>query len=77
MLLPGPDSETLSRYHCGAAISARHTLALVNRGGATAADILDLGREIADAVWERFGVVLRPEPVLLGFDEPFWRGAPG
>ncbi len=61
----------------GAAISARHTLALVNRGGATAADILDLGREIADAVWERFGVVLRPEPVLLGFDEPFWRGAPG
>lgn len=54
----------------GAAISSRHTLALVNRNRATAREILDLAREIRDRVCERFGVELMPEPVLLGFDEP-------
>jgi UDP-N-acetylmuramate dehydrogenase len=55
----------------GTAISSRHTLALVNRERATAQEILDLAREIRDQVRERFGVVLTPEPVLLGFDQPF------
>jgi UDP-N-acetylmuramate dehydrogenase len=55
----------------GAAISSRHTLALVNRERATAQEILDLAREIRDQVRERFGVALTPEPVLLGFDQPF------
>lgn len=55
-------------YERGAAgISSRHTLALINRGGATAADVLALAEEIRDGVAERFGVRLEMEPVLLGF----------
>jgi UDP-N-acetylmuramate dehydrogenase len=50
-----------------AAVSSRHTLALVNRGGATAAEILALGGQIAAAVEARFGVQLEMEPVMLGF----------
>ncbi len=56
----------------GAAISSRHTLALVNkgpnsRGGATAAEILALAGEISAAVESRFGIRLEMEPVLVGF----------
>jgi UDP-N-acetylmuramate dehydrogenase len=47
-------------------ISSKHTLALVNRGGATTAELLALARRIAAAVAERFGVALQPEPVLVG-----------
>jgi UDP-N-acetylmuramate dehydrogenase len=50
------------------AISSKHTLALVNRGGATARDVLRLSTRIKRAVLDRFGVWLRPEPVFLGFD---------
>jgi UDP-N-acetylmuramate dehydrogenase len=50
-----------------AAISGKHTLALVNRGHATAADILHLRDHIQRRVRERFAVDLEPEPVLLGF----------
>jgi UDP-N-acetylmuramate dehydrogenase len=50
-----------------AGISTRHTLALVNRGGATASEILALAAEIRSAVEKKFGVVLHPEPVLVGF----------
>jgi UDP-N-acetylmuramate dehydrogenase len=50
-----------------AGISSRHTLALVNRGSATAQNILALAAQIADAVEGRFGVRLEREPVLLGF----------
>jgi UDP-N-acetylmuramate dehydrogenase len=53
--------------HGAAAISSRHTLALVNRGGATAAEILTLAHEIADAVEVRFAIRLETEPVLVGF----------
>ena len=49
-------------------ISTKHTLALVNRGGATTAELMALAREIAGAVRERFGVHLAPEPVLVGHD---------
>lgn len=49
-----------------AGLSGKHTLALTNRGGAGAADVLDLARVIRDGVQERFGVVLVPEPVLVG-----------
>jgi UDP-N-acetylmuramate dehydrogenase len=55
----------------GAAISSKHTLALTNRDRASAADILDLARAIRDAVRDRFGVTLVPEPVFLGFDAGF------
>ena len=50
-----------------AAISSKHTLALVNRGGATAAEILALAEEIKTRVLDRFGVMLVPEPVFVGF----------
>jgi UDP-N-acetylmuramate dehydrogenase len=48
----------------GAAISGKHTLALTNRGGTTD-DLLALAREVRDGVHGRFGVTLRPEPVLV------------
>ncbi len=51
-----------------AGISTRHTLALTNRGGAKAEDILVLAQRIAAAVLERFGIELEMEPVMLGFD---------
>ena len=51
-----------------AGISTKHTLALVNRGGATARDVLRLATRIKRGVVERFGVWLRPEPVFVGFD---------
>jgi UDP-N-acetylmuramate dehydrogenase len=50
-----------------AGISSRHTLALVNLGGATAGDLLALRDVIVLGVRERFGVTLSMEPVLVGF----------
>ncbi len=52
-----------------AGISTRHTLAIVNRGGATAEDIIRLASTIKARVEDRFGVSLQPEPVLVGFDD--------
>jgi len=49
------------------AISSKHTLALTNRGGATAADVLLMKEFVQRRVYERFGVVLSPEPVMVGF----------
>jgi UDP-N-acetylmuramate dehydrogenase len=48
-----------------AAVSSRHTLALINTGGATAAEVLALAEKIASGVNDRFGVELALEPVLL------------
>jgi UDP-N-acetylmuramate dehydrogenase len=50
-----------------AAISSRHTLALVNRCGASAAEILALAGQITVAVEGRFGIRLEMEPVMLDF----------
>jgi UDP-N-acetylmuramate dehydrogenase len=50
-----------------AAISSRHTLALINRGGASASEILALASQINAAVEARFGIQLEMEPVLVGF----------
>lgn len=49
-----------------ATLSTKHTLALTNRGNATAADIVALARTIRDGVREAFGVELVSEPVWLG-----------
>jgi UDP-N-acetylmuramate dehydrogenase len=49
-----------------AALSAKHVLAITNRGGATAADVLALAREVRDRVREQLGVCLVNEPVLVG-----------
>jgi UDP-N-acetylmuramate dehydrogenase len=53
-----------------AAISSRHTLALINRGGATAHEILALANRISGEVEARFGIHLEMEPVLVGFEPP-------
>ncbi|MBM6700003.1 UDP-N-acetylmuramate dehydrogenase [Bifidobacterium pullorum subsp. saeculare] len=51
-----------------AGLSSRHTLALTNRGGATAADVAALARVIQDGVEDAYGVRLVPEPVVIGMD---------
>ncbi len=54
-------------FRLGAAgLSTKHTLALSNRGGATCADVLRLEEHIRRGVFDRFGVRLEREPVLLG-----------
>jgi len=49
-------------------ISRHHALAIINRGGATAAEIVALKDEIQTAVSRHFGIDLHPEPVFVGFD---------
>lgn len=49
-----------------AGLSSKHTLAIVNRGGATAQDVVQLASFIQARVQSEFGVLLRPEPVLVG-----------
>jgi UDP-N-acetylmuramate dehydrogenase len=46
-------------------LSSRHTLAIVNRGGAAASEVVALAREVRDRVRQRFGVTLVPEPVFV------------
>ncbi len=53
--------------HGNAGISSKHTLAIINCGGATAREVLELVRMIQDRVRERFGVELQPEPNFIGF----------
>ena len=50
----------------GAAVSSKHTLAIINSGGATAADVAELARYIHLVVLARFGVALQPEPQFVG-----------
>ena len=55
-------------YAAGAAgISHKHALALINRGDAKASDIVGLKDEIQRGVQEAWGILLEPEPVLVGF----------
>jgi len=49
----------------GVGISQKHALALINRGG-TAAELLAFAREIQAGVFQRFGVLLEMEPVVVG-----------
>ncbi|WP_149083434.1 MULTISPECIES: UDP-N-acetylmuramate dehydrogenase [Microbacterium] len=51
-----------------ASVSTKHALALTNRGGATAAEVAELARFIQNRVHAEFGLVLQPEPVLVGVD---------
>ncbi|BDS49959.1 UDP-N-acetylmuramate dehydrogenase [Rhodoluna lacicola] len=50
-----------------AAISSKHTLAIVNTGGATATEILQLAEYVQVRVSNKFGINLVPEPNLIGF----------
>lgn len=49
-----------------AALSSKHSLALTNRGGASADELVALARTIRDGVLDSFGIELVPEPVLVG-----------
>lgn len=49
-----------------AAISGKHSLAIVNTGGATAEQIVELARYVQTRVLGAYGVILWPEPVLVG-----------
>jgi UDP-N-acetylmuramate dehydrogenase len=62
-----------SGFHKGfrsgnAGISTNHSLALVNLGGATAAEIVELKEKIQDGVRQKFDILLQPEPVFVGFE---------
>jgi UDP-N-acetylmuramate dehydrogenase len=48
-------------------ISSKHTLAIVNRGGATATEIAQFKNKVQEGVFSVFGVQLHPEPVFVGF----------
>jgi UDP-N-acetylmuramate dehydrogenase len=49
-------------------ISSKHTLALVNRGEASTAELVALARELRAGVRDRFGVELQVEPTLVGVE---------
>ncbi|MGC5223998.1 UDP-N-acetylmuramate dehydrogenase [Micromonospora sp. DT81.3] len=51
-----------------AALSTKHALALTNRGQGTAAELAELARFIQGRVQSEFGLVLQPEPVLVGVE---------
>ena len=57
-----PDSVSGGR----ASLSTKHTLAITNRGSASAADLVAVAREVRAGVVERFGIELHPEPLLIG-----------
>jgi UDP-N-acetylmuramate dehydrogenase len=50
-----------------ATLSTKHVLALTNRGGATAAQLVALKDEITQGVLAKFGITLEVEPNLVGF----------
>lgn len=49
-----------------AALSTKHTLAITNRGSASARDVLAIARQVRDGVRDVFGIELEPEPLLIG-----------
>ena len=54
--------------HGRVALSSKHTLAITNRGGATAREVLEMVRIIQDGVRAKFGVEIHPEPNFVGFE---------
>jgi UDP-N-acetylmuramate dehydrogenase len=51
-----------------ASLSTKHALALTNRGGASAEELAELARFIQQRVQQEFGLILQPEPVLVGVE---------
>lgn len=62
----GLDPESVSGGR--ASLSTKHTLAITNRGNASAADMAAVAREVRRGVVERFGIELHPEPLLIGLE---------
>jgi UDP-N-acetylmuramate dehydrogenase len=65
----------LAGFHKGftmgrAGLSTKHVLAIINRGGASAADILALRDAITQGVQARAEIKLEQEPIMLGFEPP-------
>ena len=60
-----------ARAHVDGAVglSSKHPLAIINRGRASAGDVLRLAARIKRSVVDTFGIWLRPEPVFVGLDE--------
>ena len=53
--------------HGNVGLSTKHTLAVINRGGGTAREVLELVKRIQDGVREKFGIEIHPEPNFIGF----------
>ncbi|MEA2237440.1 MAG: UDP-N-acetylmuramate dehydrogenase [Thermoanaerobaculia bacterium] len=53
--------------HGNVGLSSKHTLAVINRGGGTAREVLELVAMIQDRIREAFGIEIHPEPNFIGF----------
>jgi len=49
--------------------STKHALAIINRGGGTAREVVELKELIQQRVFDSFGITLTPEPIFVGFEE--------
>ena len=59
----------LKGFACGGAqVSERHANFIVNKGGATAADVMNVVRAVQAKVYEDYGIELAPEVRFLGFE---------
>lgn len=62
----GLEGDSVSVAGGRVSLSTKHTLAITNRGGARAEDVVAIARAVRDGVREKFGVTLEAEPVLVG-----------
>lgn len=53
----------------GAQVSEKHAGFIINRGGATAADVIKLGQRVSDTVLAKDGVKLEREVIFIGREE--------
>ena len=56
--------------HGNVGLSTKHSLAVINRGGGTAAEVVELVRMIQEKVRDAFGVEMHPEPNFIGRHDP-------